>query len=86
MKKQALILCGGEGLRLRPITEEIPKPMLKINNKSILGYIIDHINSFNFDNIVIATGYRANKIEEFLARDYPDYEFNIFNSHYMTKF
>ena len=80
MKKQALILCGGEGLRLRPITEEIPKPMVKINNKSILGYIIDHICTFNFDEIVIATGYRSSKIEEYVAANYPDFEFNIYNS------
>jgi glucose-1-phosphate cytidylyltransferase len=83
MKKRALILCGGEGLRLRPITEEIPKPMVKINNKSILGYIIDHICTFNFDEIVIATGYRSNKIEEYLVNDYPNYEFKIFNSGYV---
>ena len=36
--------------------------------------------TFNFDEIVIATGYRSNKIEEYLVNDYPNYEFKIFNS------
>ena len=40
---QALILCGGKGERLRPLTSNIPKPMIKINGKPILEYIIDHI-------------------------------------------
>jgi len=80
MKTQVLILCGGEGLRLRPITDEIPKPLVKIIDKSILGYIIDHICTFNFDNIVIATGYKSNKIEDYLASDYPECEFRIVNS------
>ena len=31
-----LILCGGKGLRLRPLTKELPKPLIKIKNKSIL--------------------------------------------------
>ena len=40
-----LILCGGKGERLRPFTGDTPKPLIKINGKPILGYIIDHIHS-----------------------------------------
>ena len=43
MKIQALVLCGGKGERLRPLTSNIPKPMIKIKDKTILEYIIDHI-------------------------------------------
>ena len=37
-----LILCGGKGLRLRPVTKDTPKPLIKIKNKSILENIIDY--------------------------------------------
>ena len=40
-----LILCGGKGERLKPITKTIPKPLVKIRNKEILSYIIDHSGS-----------------------------------------
>ena len=65
---KVLILCGGKGERLRPFTEEVPKPLIEINNKPILGYIIDHILSFGINDIVIATGYRSNKIQEYVDR------------------
>jgi len=56
-----LILCGGKGERLRPFTENTPKPLIEINNKPILGYIIDHVLSYGIKEIVVATGYRSNK-------------------------
>ena len=37
----AIILCGGKGERLRPLTLEIPKPMIKIKNKPIISYILN---------------------------------------------
>ena len=43
MLKQALILCGGKGERLKPITKKIPKPLALINNKPILGHQIDYL-------------------------------------------
>jgi len=79
-KPQALVLCGGKGERLRPITEEVPKPIVKIKDKSILGYIIDHLHNYGVLDILIATGYRSNKIEEYLLQDYSNYDFNFVNS------
>ena len=68
----ALVLCGGKGERLRPLTNSIPKPLIKIKGKPILGYIIDHIQKFNIKNFVFATGYQAQKIDTFLNTNYPD--------------
>ena len=67
-----LILCGGKGERLRPFTDDTPKPLIKINDKPILGYIIDHIHSFGFKKIIIATGYQSHKISEFIDEKYAD--------------
>jgi len=74
---KVLILCGGKGERLRPFTENIPKPLIEINNKPILGYIIDHILSFGIKEIVVATGYRSNKIKDFIDENYPGEEISI---------
>ena len=40
---EAIILCGGKGERLRPVTNEIPKPLVKINDRPILYYVIEHL-------------------------------------------
>ena len=39
----AIILCGGKGMRLRPLTEDMPKSLIEINGKPILYYIISHL-------------------------------------------
>ena len=67
MKKRvtALILCGGKGERLRPLTETIPKPLVHVKGRPILSYLLDHIQKFGITDIVIAAGFKAEKIREF---------------------
>ncbi len=62
----AIILCGGKGLRLRPLTNDIPKPLIPINNSPMLGIIIDHLKSYEIKNFIITTGYKSEKIESFM--------------------
>jgi len=57
-----LLLCGGKGERMRPITQTIPKPLVLINNRPILDYIISHVRKFDFKKFIIATGYKSEKI------------------------
>jgi glucose-1-phosphate cytidylyltransferase len=66
---QVLILCGGKGERLRPLTDTIPKPLIKIKNKPILSYIIKHLKSYDLNNIIFATGYKADNIHKFLKKN-----------------
>jgi glucose-1-phosphate cytidylyltransferase len=61
----ALILCGGKGERLRPLTESIPKPLVHVKGRPILSYLLDHIQKFGVTDIVIAAGFKAEKIREF---------------------
>ena len=65
-----VILCGGKGLRLRPITKNIPKPLVKINNKSILEHIIQYFLKFKIKNFIIATGYKNKLIDKFIAEKF----------------
>ena len=70
MKIQALVLCGGKGERLRPLTSNIPKPMIKIKDKTILEYIIDHILFYDIEELILLTGYQSNVIEGYIKNKY----------------
>ena len=65
-----LILCGGKGLRLRPLTKKLPKPLIKIKNKSILENIIDYFQKYKIKNFIIATGYKHKIINQFIKTKY----------------
>ena len=62
---KAVILAGGKGVRLRPLTYTIPKPLLPIGEKPILEEIIGRLKNDGFDEFVIAVGYRAELIETY---------------------
>ena len=64
----ALILCAGYGKRLNPLTLETPKPLLKLNNISLLENTINFINYLGIKNIFINTYYLKEKIEEFINK------------------
>ncbi len=64
---QAVILAGGLGTRLRPITETIPKPMVEINGKPFLEYLFEHLKKYGITRIILCAGYLGNKIEEYFG-------------------
>jgi glucose-1-phosphate cytidylyltransferase len=57
-----LILAGGKGTRLRPITNSIPKPLVKVAGKPIIDYAIDHCLSYSINNFLILSGYLSSKV------------------------
>jgi dTDP-glucose pyrophosphorylase/predicted transcriptional regulator len=59
-----LIMAGGFGTRLHPLTEETPKPLLNVGNRPILETIIDRFINSGFHNFFISTHYKAKKIQE----------------------
>jgi dTDP-glucose pyrophosphorylase len=60
---KAVILAAGKGTRMRELTEEIPKPMLKVQGKPILEHIIAGLVDTGIHDIFIVTGYQAETIE-----------------------
>ena len=60
----AMILAAGRGERMRPLTDNLPKPMLEIHGKSLLHYHLDGLKNNGFKNIVINHAWLGNKIEE----------------------
>lgn len=64
MPKTALILAGGRGVRLQPITHELPKPLLPLHDKPLLQHILDLFRRHGIKNIIISVGYKGEKIKE----------------------
>jgi phosphoenolpyruvate phosphomutase len=77
---QALILASGIGKRLRPLTYEVPKPLLKIGDKTILEHQIDNLISCNITNIIITTGSFSDKIKEHVKEKYPEIKVSYVNN------
>jgi NDP-sugar pyrophosphorylase family protein len=77
---EAIILCGGKGERLRPITNDIPKPLVKINENPILHYVIEHLKNYNITKIHIASGYKSNVIRKHFLDTHYDSEIAIYDS------
>ena len=65
----ALILCAGFGKRLNPLTLETPKPLIKLNNVTVLETCINLIESFGIKNIIINTFYLGEQIHNFLKNN-----------------
>lgn len=62
-----LIMAGGRGKRLSPLTDSIPKPMLSIGGKPIIGRIIDHLKQFGIKKIYISLNYLGEQIQAYLG-------------------
>ena len=62
---KVVILAGGFGTRISEYTKTIPKPMIKINGKPLIMYIIDHYVSYGHKEFYIALGYKGNIIKKY---------------------
>ena len=65
---KAIILAGGRGKRLRPITDKIPKPLILINNKPLIERTINYLKTYGITEIIVSSGYKSNLIEKFLKK------------------
>ncbi|KNY28619.1 nucleotidyltransferase family protein [Pseudobacteroides cellulosolvens] len=62
-----VLMAGGRGNRLKPLTNEIPKPMLKVGNKPILQIIMELFKSYGFENFIISINYLADIVEGYFG-------------------
>lgn len=63
----AVVMAGGEGRRLRPITENLPKPMIEVGGKPLLERIVLNLKRSGFEKVFISVNYRAEMIEEYFG-------------------
>lgn len=64
---QAVVMAGGEGSRLRPLTIGRPKPMLPVANKTVLAHTLDLLRRSGFKDVIITLQYMASAIEDFFG-------------------
>lgn len=73
----ALILCAGYGKRLNPITLDVPKPLLKIDNVSVLEKCINLIKKLGIENILLNTFYLKEKITDYIKTNHSDLNIKV---------
>ncbi len=66
--KQAVILAGGKGLRLRPITLSVPKPMALVNKRPFLDYLMAQLRSQGIRDALFLLGYKADVVRDYLKK------------------
>ncbi len=64
---KALILVGGEGTRLRPLTNTMPKPMVPIDGKPFLQYLIEWLKKEEITEIILLIGYKGDQIKAYFG-------------------
>lgn len=62
---KVVLMVGGLGTRLRPLTENTPKPMLKVGNKPILQTIVEKFAEYGFVNIIMCVNYKSHVIQDY---------------------
>lgn len=66
MPKYAMVLAAGVGKRLRPYTDETPKPLLPVGGKALIDWTLDHLQQSNVDHVVINSFYQSDKLRDHL--------------------
>ena len=73
--REAIILAGGLGTRLRSITEDIPKPMAKVGTRPFLAYLLDYLEQHSaIQKVILSVGYKHQTIQDYFQNKYKSLE------------
>ena len=64
---QAIIMAGGVGSRLRPLTNTLPKPLVKIIDKPVMEYVIENLVAGGVKDIAVTVGYKSEMIIDYFG-------------------
>lgn len=67
---QAIILCGGEGSRLRSVIGERQKTMTEVGSEPFLVNVIKHLKKYKITNVIFATGYKSHEVRDYFGNNY----------------
>src|SRR5215475_6760042 len=62
---KVVLFCGGEGMRMRGYSEDVPKPMVTIGERPVLWHVMKYYAHYGHKDFVLALGYKANAIKEY---------------------
>jgi glucose-1-phosphate thymidylyltransferase len=71
---KVIIPLAGKGTRLRPHSYVTPKPLIRVGGKTVMSYILDDLKDMGVTEIIFITGYLKEKIEDYVAREYPEFK------------
>ena len=66
-KNKIVLMVGGLGTRLRPLTNDTPKPLLKVGNKPILETIIENFSKYGFKHFILSVNYKSEMIQKYFG-------------------
>ena len=72
MRVKAVVLVGGEGTRLRPITETVPKPLLPLMDRPSLDHVLDHLARHGVHQVVLSSSYLESTFHDFIEARHGD--------------
>jgi len=72
-----IILCGGKGERLKPLTLEIPKPMVPVKGNPILWYILKQLEQYGMRKIYVTVGYKSSIIKTYFKENFLELDIAI---------
>jgi len=72
---KVVLFCGGEGMRLRGYSEDVPKPMVTIGSRPVLWHVMKYYAHFGHKDFILCLGYKANAIKDYFL----DYEESVSN-------
>lgn len=65
--RQAVILAGGRGTRMRPLTDRLPKPMIEFNGRPFMSYLVEQLGEQGFDRVLMLLGYLPDAIRDYFG-------------------
>ena len=74
MVKEAIVLAGGLGTRLRKVVKDVPKPMADINGKPFLEYLLTFLAKQGIERVILSVGYKYEIIKEYFGKNFLNIE------------
>ena len=78
---KVVLFCGGEGMRLRGYSEDVPKPMVTIGSRPVLWHIMKYYAHFGYKDFILCLGYKANVIKNYFL----EYEESVSNDFVLSQ-
>jgi len=74
MYKEAIVLAGGAGTRLKEVISDKPKPMALINNKPFLEYLLNYLSKNGIVHVILSVGFKSEQIQGYFGKKYRNLE------------